>query len=145
MSIVRFNNQLPSFLDEFFGGDIFDSSSSSKKIGNFLPAVNIQENSDDFKVQVAAPGMKKEDFDIELHNNMLSISSEKREEQNEQNEEGKFTRREFNYSSFRRSFTLPDSVDSDQIEAKYEDGVLNLRIPKKEEAKEKPKRKIEIG
>lgn len=145
MSLVKFNNEFPSFLDEFFGGDIFDSTNSANRIGNSLPAVNIQENKDEFRVEVAAPGMKKDDFEIELNNNMLVISSEKKDERTEEDKGKKFTRREFNYSSFKRTFTLPDTVDSEKINAKYNDGVLNLVIPKREEAKEKPKRKIEIA
>ena len=145
MSLVRFNDSIPSFLDEFFGGDIFDSTSSTNKIGNSLPAVNIQETKDNFKVQVAAPGMKKDDFDIELNNNILVISSERKSEEEDKSEDGNYTRREFNYTSFRRTFTLPDSVDSEKIQAKYTEGVLNLEIPKREEAKEKPKRKIKIS
>lgn len=144
MSLVQFNNTLPSFLDEFFGGDIFDSVNSSNRIGSSLPAVNIRENDDEFNVQVAAPGMKKEDFDVELNNNILTISSEKKGEKEEKSKDGNFTRREFNYTSFKRTFTLPDSVDSEKIHANYEDGVLKLSIPKREEAKIKAKRKIEI-
>lgn len=141
MSLVQFNKTMPSFLDEFFGGDIFDSVNSSNKIGNSLPAVNIQENEESFTVEVAAPGMKKKYFSIELNNNILVISCEKEEKSKDK----RFTRREFNYSSFRRTFTLPDSVEVDNINAIYEDGVLKLNIPKREEAKIKAKRKIAIS
>jgi HSP20 family protein len=109
-----------------------------------LPAVNIRENAENFIVEMAAPGMNKEDFKIELEGNDLRISSEKRSE-NETKDGERYTRREYSYQSFQRSFTLPrDVVDVDQINAKYENGVLQLSIPKKEEAKQKPPRMIEI-
>ena len=87
--------------------------------------------------------MEKADFKINLENNVLTISSEKQEEQKE--EQDKYTRREFAYRAFQRSFTLPDSADSEKIEAKYENGVLQVNIPKKEEAKPQPPKLIEIS
>jgi HSP20 family protein len=110
-----------------------------------LPAVNIRETKDSYEVEMAAPGMKKEDFKIELDRNILTISSEKSEEHEEQGEEEKYSRKEFSYQSFQRSFNLPkEVVDEDKIEARYREGVLHLTIPKREEAKQKPPRKIEI-
>jgi HSP20 family protein len=98
-----------------------------------MPAVNIVENKEDYMVSLAVPGMKKDDFNIDVEGNMLTISSEKEESKEEK--EDKYTRKEYNYSSFSRSFTLPDEVNKEKIEAKYEDGVLKLMLPKKEEAK----------
>jgi HSP20 family protein len=141
MTLVKFNNTFPSFLDEFFGGDIFDSNRNSA-IGNNLPAVNVKENEKNFEVEVAAPGMKKEDFKIELDNNMLGISSERKEENEE--EKGKYTRREFRYSSFKRTFTLPENVDSNKIKASYKEGVLTIDIPKVAEKKKEKSKMIEI-
>ncbi len=135
-----------SLIDQFFNNDFFDWSNRNFSLTNTtLPAVNIKEDNDKFQVEVAAPGLKKEDFKIEVNHNMLSISSEKREEKTEGQEGGTYTRREFSYQSFVRSFSLPESVDADKIEASYNDGVLVLNIPKKEEAKPKPARVIQIA
>lgn len=95
-----------------------------------MPSVNVVENGDGYKVSLAAPGLKKEDFRIKLEGDMLTISAEKKEEKEEKDE--KFTRKEFNYSTFSRSFTLPEGVKPDMIDAKYENGLLNISIPKTE-------------
>lgn len=98
-----------------------------------VPAVNITENKEDYKVAVGAPGLKKSDFNIDVEGNILTISCEKEEKKEEKDEQ--HARREYNYSSFSRSFTLPDEVNREKIEAVYEDGVLRLTLPKKEEVK----------
>jgi HSP20 family protein len=110
-----------------------------------LPAVNIKETGDAFYVEMAAPGMKKEDFDIELDNNILTIKSEMKSD--EEMKEGElYTRREFSYQSFQRSFNLNKKiVDDAKINAKYNDGILSIVLPKKEEAKDKPARRIKIS
>ena len=108
-----------------------------------FPAVNVIESEDAFKIQLAAPGLKKEDFKVNVHENTLTISTEKKEENTET--EGNYTRKEFNFSTFKRSFTLPKTVDSEKIVATYNDGVLGLELPKKEEAKPKEPRLIEIA
>ncbi|HEX6914901.1 MAG TPA: Hsp20/alpha crystallin family protein [Chitinophagaceae bacterium] len=150
MSIVKRNNSgfssLPGLFDDFFSRDLWDwSLSNNSSTGTTLPAVNIRENTDEYVVEMAAPGMKKEDFKVQLDGNMLTISSEKQQEHEEKDGE-RYTRREFSYQSFNRSFQLPkDVVDADQIRASYHDGVLQLMIPKKEEARQKPPRMIEIG
>ena len=144
MSLVRFSNQFPSLFDRFFENDVFDwSNKNFSNTNTTLPSVNIKESSDDFNVEVAAPGFDKKDFKIELNNNALTISSEKKIE-NEIKEGQQFTRREFSYQSFNRSFALPDLVNTEKISAKYENGILKIAIPKKEEAKPKPPKAIEI-
>ena len=107
-------------------------------------SVNIKESSDEFEVELAAPGFVKTDFNIELNHDMLTISSEKKVE-NETKEGQQFARREFSYQSFSRSFTLPNTVDNDKIKAKYENGILRVSIPKKEEAKPKPSNRLHIA
>ncbi|UKJ06719.1 Hsp20/alpha crystallin family protein [Solitalea lacus] len=107
-----------------------------------VPAVNISETKDNFKVSMAAPGMKKDDFKIDVEGNMLSISAETEEQKEEK--DAKFTRQEYNYSSFSRSFTLPEGVNQDKIEAKYEDGVLKLVLPKNEAAKKVAAKHISV-
>lgn len=146
MTLVKFKNRdlFPSLFNEFFDSDRFDMANMG--FGNStMPAVNIKETKDDFVVEVAAPGMKKDDFLIELDNNLLVISSEKEEKTESKQEGGEFTRKEFSYSSFKRSFTLPKSIEESKIKANYSEGVLKIMLPKKEEAKEKPKRLITIG
>jgi HSP20 family protein len=108
-----------------------------------MPAVNISENEDGFVLDLAAPGMQKSDFKINLDNNVLSISSEKQDENEEKSE--KYSRREFCYSSFSRSFTLPKSINYDKIKADYKDGVLKVNLPKREDAKVALNRQIEIA
>ncbi len=136
---------LPSFWDNFFSKDLMDwGSSNFSTTDTTLPAVNVKESDDAFEIEVAAPGMSKEDFRVKLENNLLTISSEKKEEKKEE-EKGHYTRREFSYQSFQRSFTIPESVvDGGKISAKYGDGILCITLPKKEEVKPKPAREISI-
>ncbi len=132
-ALAKVAEKMPSVFNNFFKpwNEWFDGGFN----GNFMnmPAVNITEQKDDFMVTLAAPGLKKDDFKIDLEGNMLTISCEK-EEKKEENEE-KYTRKEYNYSSFERSFTVPDDVKQEKIEARYEDGILKLILPKKEEAR----------
>jgi len=144
MSLVRFSNQLPSMFDRFFEGDLFDwSNRNFSNTNTTLPSVNIKENSDEFKVEVAAPGFDKNDFKLELNHDVLTISSEK-EIENETKDDEHFSKREFSYQSFTRSFTLPNTVDGEKIDACYDKGILYISIPKREEMKPKPSRMIEI-
>ena len=144
MSLVRFSNQMPSVFDRFFENDMFDwSNRNFSNTNTTLPAVNIKEDKDGFEVEMSAPGLDKKDFKIELNNSVLTISSEK-EVESETKEGQQFTRREFSYQSFSRSFTLPETVEGEKINAKYENGILSVSIPKKEEAKPKPTKQIEI-
>jgi HSP20 family protein len=152
MSLIKRNKNLfPSFSRFWDDDDFMNRSLTNWGLSNFsdvgttLPAVNIRETDDNYEVEMAAPGMKKEDFKIELDNNVLTISSEKSEEREENGKE-KYSRKEFSYQSFQRSFTLPkEVVDEERIEAHYKEGVLHLFIPKRETAKQKPPRKIEIA
>jgi HSP20 family protein len=145
MSLVRFSNQFPALFDHFFENDLYDwSNRHFSATETTLPSVNIKESTDEFEVELAAPGFTKSDFMIELNHDLLTISSEKKIE-NETKEGQQFARREFSYQSFSRSFTLPNTVDNDKIKAKYDNGILRVVIPKKEEAKPKPARQIAIA
>lgn len=135
-------SNVPSLVDAFFGDDFLSNFFDNTNLGT-VPAVNIIENKDEFAIEVAAPGLEKKDFNVDIHNNVLTISSEK-EFSNEQKDE-KVMRREFSYTAFKRSFSLPDGADSDKIKATYKEGILTVTIPKKEEAKEKPARQISIS
>ena len=137
---------LPSFSSWF--DNFFDNSLGTEFLSNFntgitLPAVNIKETNNEFILELAIPGMKKSDFIIDVENKVLSISSEVKSENQENNEI--YTRREFGYSSFKRTFTLPDSIESDKVKASYKDGILMVTLPKREEAKQKPPKRIEIS
>ena len=138
-------NRLPSVFDDMFNNDWLGGTTNFKRIGTMVPAVNIYEDDDNFSVEVAAPGKTREDFNIELDNDILTISSEEKKEEKSAEKNGRFTRKEFNYSNFRRAFTLPETVDNEKISASYENGVLMINLPKKEEAKVQPKRLIEIS
>lgn len=145
MLVVRNSNQMPSVIDRLFDGEMFDwSNRNFSKTNTTLPSVNVKENAEAFIVELAAPGFDKSDFKIELNRNSLTVSSEKKLE-NETNEAEVFTKREFSYQSFSRSFSLPQIADGDKILASYENGILSVRIPKREEAKPKPARTIEIN
>jgi HSP20 family protein len=134
-------------MDNFFGRDWFDSSLSNwRSYGSTLPAVNVRETNDEFMIEVAAPGMKRDDFKVELDNNVLTISSQREESDEQKDEEGNYTRKEFSYESFQRSFSLPQNkVRAEEIKAKYTDGVLHVSVPKTEDAKTKPVKQIQIG
>lgn len=133
------------FFDDVFGRELFNwENSNFSATSTTLPSVNIKETADHYEVEVAAPGLDKNDFKVTLDGNLLKISSEK--ENNQTIEQENFTRREFSYQSFQRSFELPKNVvDEEKISARYENGLLYLSIPKKEEAKQKPPRRIEIA
>ena len=136
----------PSFFDDSMMRDWFNWPLSKNTECGSVPAVNIRETKDTFELEVAAPGMDKQDFKVELDNNMLIISAEKENKQEEQDEQGNFSRREFSYHSFSRSFSLPERlVQGDKIKARYKDGILCISIPKTKEGKEKPVKKIEIS
>ncbi len=139
MSLVKFNTRpaFNHFFDDFFATEALDAKFNKMSV----PAVNVKENDKGFLIEVAAPGLNKEDFNVELEENRLKISSKKETEKVEENE--KFTRKEFSYSNFERSFTLPKSIDAKGITGNYESGVLTVSIPKKPE--ESLTKKISIG
>ncbi len=139
---LRNRTAWPNLVEEFFNGNLFPGFMDSET-RNTLPAVNIVEGKEDYKIEVAAPGLNKEDFKINLENNVLTISSEKEEKTEDKDE--KVMRREFSYCSFSRSFTLPQTVNYEKIKATHKDGILQVVIPKKEEAMEKPAREIKIS
>ncbi|MEZ4873876.1 MAG: Hsp20/alpha crystallin family protein [Flavobacteriaceae bacterium] len=132
-----------SWIDEMFGNDLPSVFRPNFNTGLSLPKVNISETNESFTVALAAPGLKKEDFNIEIDHQLLSISSEMQHKVDEDAEN--YTRREFGYASFKRSFTLPESVNTEKVKATYEDGILTLLLPKKDEAKAKPPRTIKIS
>lgn len=141
MSLIRRSNHLFPGLFDSFEKDFFNDFVS---LGNKnLPAVNVLENQDGYSVEVAAPGLKKEDFKVNLENNVLTISSEKQVTTEDKND--KYSIKEFSYNSFKRAFTLPEVIDSEKIEATYQDGILSVKIAKKEEAKRKEPKQIEIA
>ena len=150
-SLVKSNGTffpaIPSLLDDFITRDWLDSSLSNwRGTGASLPAVNVMETNDDFRIEVAAPGMKRNDFKVELDNNVLTISSQREDKNEEKDENGNYTRREFSYQSFQRSFSLPESkVLGDKISARYVDGILYVTVPKSEDAKVKPARQIAVS
>lgn len=136
-------SNVSTWLDDIFNRDLPSVFTSNFNTGMSVPKVNIKETADSFMIELAVPGLKKSDFKLDLDNQILTISTESKEE-NEHKEEN-YTRREFGYSAFKRTFTLPDSVNDEKINANYTDGILSVLLPKKEEAKQKPVRSIKIS
>lgn len=146
MSLINWkkNNLFPT-VDSLWG-DFLDRDFFSKKLelGTSVPAVNTKETEEAYVLEIAVPGMQKEDINVDLDNNLLTISSEKEEEKEEKDGE-KITRREFSYSSFNRSFQLPENIDTEAISANYSDGLLKLSLPKTEPIQAENKKHIEIS
>ena len=141
MSLTKRNEVLfPALMNEIFRPDWFGGTHNETTA---MPAVNIKENEENFELELFVPGRNKDELIIEIDNSVLTVSSEIKKEEEESNKN--FTRREFTLSSFKRAFTLPETVATDKIEAAYIDGVLKFNLPKKEEALPKPKRKIELS
>ncbi|MCB0398958.1 MAG: Hsp20/alpha crystallin family protein [Winogradskyella sp.] len=134
---------LSSWMDDIINKSLGNEFMSNFNTGITLPAVNVLDNNEEYIVEMAVPGLKKSDFDISLDNQTLSISAELSTENEDRNEN--YTRREFGYSSFKRTFSLPESVETDKINAKYEDGILKVLLPKRDEAKKKPVKQIKIA
>ena len=130
------------YFSEFFN-DLFENVPNSDVRKSTIPSVNILESNEMYKLELAAPGLSKDDFKISIENDLLSVSTEKKVEFSEKSE--KYTRKEFSYSSFQRSFTLPELVDVEKIGAVYENGIMTIQLPKKEEAKPKSPREIKIS
>ena len=137
MALVKFNEGREGNLTRSSFSDIFENffndSFISDRMISRVPAVNIAESEGHYHIELAAPGLKKEDFKLDLDRNVLTISAEKTTEQ--ENNDKQYNKREYSYTSFVRSFTLPDSVDDANIDASYTDGVLKIDVAKKEEAK----------
>lgn len=133
---------LPGLFDEFFNGNLLPNY-IEEGAWKSTPAVNIYENNERFEIEIAAPGLEKEDFKIDLKNEYLLVYSEKKDKK-EEKEKGKVVRSEFRYSSFQRSFALPKEVDIAAIKASHKNGVLSIELPKKQEFKENLSRQIEI-
>jgi HSP20 family protein len=130
--LTKRSELFPAFFDDFFKPW---NEWAGRGRAMTTPAVNVAENKNHFEVSVAAPGLKKSDFNIDVEGNMLTISCEKEEKKEEKDKDERYTRKEYSYSSFTRSFTLPEDVIKDKIEAAYEDGVLRITLPKNEQAK----------
>lgn len=143
LPLIRSNKNVPSILDEFFGrnlwNDVFEKPEWSTS-----PSVNVYENKNDFEIEVAAPGLDKKDFHIDLKDNVLTISSEKKEEK-EEKDGNKIVMCEFNYTSFSRSFRVPEGVDANKIKASHKNGILKITLPKRDEYKVNAPRAIEIS
>lgn len=134
------NNWLPSLIDEMFNNDF--SGGTAPVTSRFIPAVNVSELEDKFQLEMAIPGFSKEEVTIEVDKDLLTISSEI--EQNNDTTTEQFTRREFTKRSFKRAFNIPESVHQDAIDGSYENGILTITLPKKEEALPQPKRLISL-
>lgn len=141
MNLIRrtSNPLFPSLLDEFFGSE-FPLSATSQRAN--VPSVNIAESDTAFELALAAPGKTRKDFNVELNDHVLTVSCESKLEDTTRTEQ--YTRREFRYDNFQRSFRLPDTIDSTKIVAKYDNGILNITLPKLKEAIPEPKKLIEI-
>jgi len=142
-TLLKTNSLFPStsFFDDFLTKDLSEWMNLGRE--GYVPRVNIVETNDDFRVEMAAPGMKKDDFQVELDNDVLTISSDNVKQEPAEGE--RYARREFSYHAFKRSFHLPNTVAVDKIEANYQNGLLRLTIPKKEEARKRPPKTIEIA
>ena len=130
---------LPSWFDRYFNNDVFGFMAD-----NNLPAVNVKETKGAYKLEISAPGFEKDDFELRIDRNMLTVTGNDLEEVSQKDEEERIVRREFTLSSFTRSFTLPENVDTEKIEAKGKNGILTIKMPKKENAPESTVKRIEI-
>ena len=141
MNLIRrtSNPLFPSLIDEFFGTDTPFSALSNR---SHVPSVNISETDTNFKLALAAPGKTRKDFNVELDDHVLTVSSESKHE--DESKTDQYTRREYRYDNFQRSFRLPETVDTAGIKAKYNNGILTISLPKHEEAIPEPKKQIEI-
>ena len=140
--LARINrNYVPAYWDDFFNDRVFNSLNNSYS-NTTSPAVNVEEGDKEFRIEVAVPGLSRKDFRIEVEDDVLTISSE--DKQKKEEKKRNYTRREFSYHSFKRSFQLPETVDQDQIQASHESGVLNITLPKRDEVVQKAPKQIEV-
>jgi|LakMenEpi03Aug12_release.lakeMendotaPanAssembly.Ray.scaffolds.fasta_scaffold1091327_1 HSP20 family protein len=138
------NDTLPTFFSDFFQSDpFFKPGWLEREFGKTVPSANIKESDKDFRIELIAPGFKKEEFNIDFDDEMVTISGEKKEEKT--TEKDRFTRKEYSYNSFSRAFDLPKNANLEKMAAKYEDGVLKITLPKQAEAKEKAKKKVVVS
>lgn len=136
---------LPGLMSDFFNVDpFFKPGWLDRELSRNMPAVNIKETEKEFRIEVVAPGFKKEEFSIDLEGDVLTLSAERKSETKEEDPDARYTRREYNYSSFVRSFSLPENSQPEKIKAHYEDGVLHLDLPKKSNGGHKGKKKVSI-
>lgn len=151
-TLTKRNGDLfPSFVSDFFsaspflGSGLFDVDMDllPSRLGVTVPSANVRETEKEYLIELAAPGLTKKDFKIEIDNGVLNISAEKEEEK--KNKENGYTRKEYSYSSFSRSFSIPENSKTEKIDAKYEDGVLKITLPKKEITLQKPKKEIAVS
>jgi len=140
-NLIRRNERgrFPSFFNRNWENDFFKGSWE-----NDLPALNVKENDKEFKLEISAAGFDKGDFNIQVNKDILTVSAKKEINDEEKDENDKVLRQEFSYSTFSRSFTLPDNIDTEKIEAELKNGVLNVVLPKMEKAPEDSKKQIEI-
>lgn len=145
MSLIKSSGtQLPTIFSELFDADkFFNPGTYLKEFNKQFPPVNITESAKEYKIELAIPGFDKEDVKVHVENEMLTISAEKKEEKNVKNE--RYTRKEFSYGSFNRSFQLPKAANGDNVKAKIENGILNLVVAKKEEALKQAKKEIKVA
>lgn len=128
--------------NRFFTPRLFDFDDEFFTRSTTPPLANINETNKEYQLDLSVPGMKRDDFNVDVDNGIITISSEKEEEKNEENKN--YSRREFSYSKFSRSFTLPENADENNINAKYDNGILRVTIPKVEESISKPKKEIKV-
>jgi HSP20 family protein len=145
MTLLKSNSGIMpfGFNDVFDIERFFNNNLPENGFSHTLPAVNIKENKKEFNIEFAAPGFTKKDFKIDVDQDVLTISAEKEHEENEETDS--YTRKEFSYNSFSRSFTLPHTVSGEKIDARYDDGILKLSVPKKAASKTPPKKEIKIA
>jgi len=147
---VKRNGGLPSLFSNFFGNSVFDKDLFDwgndffpSRLGINVPTANVSETPKEYKLELAAPGLDRKDFKVEIENGILTISAEKEEERKEK--EGGYSKREYSFNSFSRSFALPENVKDGSIDAKYENGVLRIIVPKEKETPAKLARKVEVS
>jgi len=145
---VKRNGGLPSLFSDFFGGSLFDKEFDwgnelfPSRLGINVPTANVTETAKEYRIELAAPGLDRKDFKVEIDNNTLTVSAEKEEEKKEK--DGGYSRQEYSFNSFSRSFALPENVREGSVDAKYENGILRIVIPKERETPVKVARKVEV-
>jgi HSP20 family protein len=142
LPVMKTNHVFPGLMSEFLDNSLWNNIFENRP-ANVVPAVNIVENKNEFKIEVAAPGLEKSDFKINIDNDLLIISAEKENEKESKDE--KFVRREFSYNCFKRAFSLPEEIDNEKITASHKEGILTVVVPKKENTKANTQRAISIS